>query len=83
MPLENNTGWINNLAGQIANQMGGPGGSSDSVMADILHKILQAIEKLKDQMGSDVTIPVYIGSEMIDEVIVTAQQMRSIRTNRR
>ncbi len=83
MPLENNTGWINNLAGQIANQMGGSGGSSDSVMADILHKILQAIEKLKDQIGSDVTIPVYIGSEMIDEVIVTAQQMRSIRTNRR
>src|SRR5690606_489704 len=28
MPLENNTGWINNLAGQIAGQMGGDGGTS-------------------------------------------------------
>ncbi len=49
MPLENNTGWINNLAGQIANQMGGQSNVNDESVGllkqivDVLLKILNAL----------------------------------------
>lgn len=58
MPLENNTGWISNLAGQIAGQMGvnSDGGSNEGMIA-ILQMILQAIQQLKDQ-SSDVVLKV-------------------------
>lgn len=45
MPLENNTGWINNLAGQIAGQMGDSGGAGSQMIIEVLLMILAAIEK--------------------------------------
>lgn len=62
MPLENNTGWIDNLAGKISAIIGQQGTGAG---------------------GGDITIPVYIGTDMIDEIIVKAEQMRNIRNNRR
>lgn len=50
MPLENNTGWINNLAGQIAGQMGGSGGELQSQgIIEVLFMILAAIEKMNKE----------------------------------
>lgn len=45
MPLENNTGWITNLAGQIAGQMGpqNQGGGDMQKVVDVLLKILDAL----------------------------------------
>lgn len=48
MPLENNTGWIDNLAGQLAMKMGGPSGSTQDAgllqqVVDVLLRILDAI----------------------------------------
>ncbi|WP_336822939.1 hypothetical protein [Sporosarcina sp. USHLN248] len=45
MPLENNTGWISNLAGQIAGQMGDTGGAGSEMIVEVLLMILAAIEK--------------------------------------
>lgn len=60
MPLENNTGWISNLAGQIAGQIGGNSdtGSRNEGMIAILQMILQAI---KDQSGDTI---VKIGNDV-------------------
>lgn len=55
MPLENNTGWINNLAGQIAGQMGGSGGELQSQgIIEVLFMILSAIER-QNQSGPEPT----------------------------
>jgi len=49
LPLERNTRWINNLAGQITQQMGGSGVGNDEVITvlkqnnEILTQILVAI----------------------------------------
>ena len=49
MPLENNTGWINNLAGQIANQMGGTSSANDesvTILREIVDVLLQILNAL-------------------------------------
>lgn len=52
MPLENNTGWISNLAGQIAGQMGGSGGDNQGII-EVLLMILAAIERLNNNMDGE------------------------------
>lgn len=55
MPLENNTGWINNLAGQIAGQMGGSSGELQSQgIIEVLFMILAALER-QNQSGPEPT----------------------------
>ena len=49
MPLENNTGWINNLAGQIAGQMGGQSSTNDesvTILREIVDVLLQILNAL-------------------------------------
>lgn len=55
MPLENNTGWINNLAGQIAGQMGG-GVSQDS---DLLQRIIDILLRILDALLSNDTEAIF------------------------
>lgn len=83
MPLENNTGWIGNLAGQLAGQIGGGGDAGVmKQILDVLYKILNILDK-DDKNTGDMVFPIYIGGELLDEIIVKQQQLREIRTNGR
>ena len=46
----------------------------------ILNSILDAISQLKGNEGDDTIIPVYIGQERIDEIVVTAAQRANYRS---
>ena len=57
MPLENNTGWINNLAGQIAGQMGGTSNQSnhnDELLQRIIDILLRILDALLNNDGETV-----------------------------
>lgn len=58
MPLENNTGWISNLAGQIASQMGGSGAGDSQGIIEVLKMILYAIEQQRNDGGGDIILKV-------------------------
>ena len=49
----------------------------------ILNPILDAISQLKGNEGSDTIIPVYIGQDRIDEIVVTAAQRANYRSGGR
>lgn len=63
MPLENNTGWINELASKIAVIMQGSGQAAGA--------------------GGNITVPVYIGTDLIEEIVINAAQRAQFRTNGR
>lgn len=46
MPLENNTGWISNLAGQIANQMGGGQSNTSDESVKVLREIVDVLLRI-------------------------------------
>ena len=61
-------------------------GTGTSGGADLTAGIVAALEDvLGDQKGQqgDLVIPVYLGSQLLDEVIVTAQQRMSLRSGGR
>ena len=62
LPLENNTGWMAEMARQLATAMGGP-------------QLAAA--------GGDILIPVYLDGNLLDQVIVSAQERRKLRSNGR
>jgi len=51
--------------------------------ASILTPILEAIGQLKGNEGGDIIVPVYIGQERIDEIVVTASQRANYRSGGR
>ncbi len=61
MPLENNTGWIKNLAHEIYSQ----GGSSESngSFNDILKEILNVLKEIRDALNEDAAV--IVGDEEI------------------
>lgn len=75
MPLENNTGWINNLAGQIAAQIGGNESSiSNNEILDILRQILKAVS---DQNGD---LIIKIGESEFARIAIAAINKRRRQT---
>ena len=61
-------------------------GTGTSGGADLIAGIVAALkEVLGDQKGQqgDLVIPVYLGNQLLDEVIVTAQQRMSLRSGGR
>ena len=61
-------------------------GTGTSGGADLTAGIVAALkEELGDQKGQqgDLVIPVYLGNQLLDEVIVTAQQRMSLRSGGR
>ena len=61
-------------------------GTGSSGSADLTAGIVAALkEVLGDQKGQqgDLVIPVYLGNQLLDEVIVTAQQRMSLRSGGR
>ena len=61
-------------------------GTGTSGGADLTAGIVAALkEVLGDQKGQqgDLVIPVYLGNQLLDEVIVTAQQRMSLRSGGR
>ena len=61
-------------------------GAGMSGSADLTASIVSALKDvLGDQKGQqgDLVIPVYLGNQLLDEVIVTAQQRRSLRSGGR
>jgi len=49
----------------------------------ILNPILDAISQLKGNEGGDTIIPVYIGQDRIDEIVVTVAQRANYRSGGR
>ena len=61
-------------------------GTGTSCSADLIAGIVAALrDVLGDQKGQqgDLVIPVYLGNQLLDEVIVTAQQRMSLRSGGR
>ena len=61
-------------------------GKGTSCSADLIAGIVAALrDVLGDQKGQqgDLVIPVYLGNQLLDEVIVTAQQRMSLRSGGR
>ena len=52
-------------------------------MAEILSALRDSISGLKTEDVGDITIPVYIGGNLIDEMVVTAQQRIALRSGGR
>ncbi len=61
LPLENNTGWMTEMAHQLAAAMNGPQLAG----------------------GGDILIPVYLDGNLLDQVIVSAQERKNMRSNGR
>ena len=59
----------------------GPSGSAD-LTAGIVAALKDVLGDQKGQQG-DLVIPVYLGNQLLDEVIVTAQQRMSLRSGGR
>jgi len=61
MPLENNTGWIKNLAHEIYSQ--GGSGKSNGSFNDILKEILNVLKEIRDALNEDAAV--IVGDEEI------------------
>lgn len=59
----------------------GPSGGAD-LTASIVAALKDVLGDQKGQQG-DLVIPVYLGNQLMDEVIVTAQQRMSLRSGGR
>lgn len=66
------------LAGTTAGMIY-PGNTDTS----ILNPILEAISNIRNGEGGDTIIPVYIGQDRIDEIVVTAAQRANYRSGGR
>lgn len=63
----------------------GGSGATEQGGADVLSSVNTAIQSALagENTGGDIVIPVYIGGDMIDEMVVTAQQRRNLRSGGR
>ena len=59
------------------------GGVSDGAAASILSGIKEMVESLNMQNGGMISIPVYLGTTLLDEVVVDAQKRQNLRSGGR
>lgn len=68
-------------------QMAGGGSTNDGVSDGAVFSLLSGIREMLDGMGSQnpgmISIPVYLGNNLLDEVIVDAQKRMSLRSGGR
>lgn len=97
VPLERNLGWRDAITDKIMEQLprtGSGGGQSftlDELMDRLQPVIMEAVKLFaglvpKPQYQADtgdIVIPIYLGNELIDEIIITAQDRRNLRTGGR
>ena len=57
--------------------------SSSGAVADILSGIQSALADLKSSNTGDISIPVYLGGTLLDEVVVNAQTRQNLRSGGR
>ena len=58
-------------------------GASSGAVADILSGIQSALADLKSSSTGDISIPVYLGGTLLDEVVVNAQTRQNLRSGGR
>ena len=58
-------------------------GSGQSSESGLLQQLMDAVSGMNGQNGGDITIPVYIGQDRIDEIVVTAAQRAAYRSGGR
>ena len=63
--------------------MAGAAGMSGGTSIPLLQSIADRLDSLKPQDGGDIMIPVYIGQERIDEIVVSATQRANYRSGGR
>ena len=73
------------LTPQLAAVQGGFSGGTETNTADFMSGISSALNTALTGGGSsgDIVIPVYIGGDMIDEIVVTAQQRMNLKSGGR
>ena len=60
-----------------------PVGSSSEMLSGITGAITDALSRMNGQGSGDIVIPVYLGGNLLDEVIVDAQQRMNLRSGGR
>lgn len=68
---------------QMAGGSYGGSGVSDGAVTSILSGIREMVESLSVQNGGMISIPVYLGTTLLDEVIVDAQKRQNLRSGGR
>ncbi|MCD8331760.1 MAG: hypothetical protein LUB63_04405 [Oscillospiraceae bacterium] len=96
--LENSRGMIQKAMDDVASDMsisptasvnavnsGSASGSNDlsGVLSSLLSGIREIVESSDSQRSSTITIPIYLGNALLDEVILDAQQRQSLRSGGR
>lgn len=62
---------------------GNSGSGSDATISGILSGIREMVDSLSDQNAGTISIPVYLGNSLLDEIIVDAQQRQNLRSGGR
>ena len=71
-------------AAQMSGGYGSSGnGGADSSVSSILSGIREMVDSLSSQNAGIISIPVYLGNSLLDEVIVDAQQRQNLRSGGR
>ena len=68
---------------QMAGNSYDGGGVSDGAVSSILTGIREMVDSLNVQGGGMISIPVYLGTTLLDEVIVDAQKRQNLRSGGR
>lgn len=80
MILNPNVATESAMSGSTTLSSGSSGSALD--ISSLANSITEAVSSLNSQSG-DIVIPVYVGGQMLDEVIVTAQQRTNLRSGGR
>ena len=59
------------------------GGVSDGAVSSILSGIRDMVENLNTQNAGVISIPVYLGNTLLDEIVVDAQKRQNLRSGGR
>lgn len=97
VPLERNLGWRDAIVDKITEELDsgenhGQGFSLDELMARLRAVIMEAVKLFAGMIpqqprynadSGDIVIPIYLDGGMLDEVIITAQQRKALRSGGR
>ena len=90
--IERSRGMIQNAMNGLAGDMvltpalagaGAGGSAANTGAADLIAAMRESLSSANSQAAGDITIPVYIGSERIEEIVVKANKAASYRSGGR